>query len=133
MNQQNSLQNCRLCRLNLRLTQQEKDKVHKLSLETTCRSISEYARKVLLQKPVRVLYRNQSFDIFEEQMTRVLPQLEAFGDNFAQAVKKLSSLENIPEIKAILTSLLDSGQGFVTMADNIRFYIEKLSFQCDPK
>jgi MobC-like protein len=133
MNQNNPLQNCRLCRLNLRLTQPEKDWLHKRSLETTCRSVSEYARKVLLQKPVRVLYRNQSFDDFEEQMTRVLPQLESFGDNFAQAVKKLSSLESIPEIAAALAPLLDSGQGFAKMADNIRFYIEKLSFQCDPK
>ena len=69
----------RIHRLNIRLDQKEWDKVHKLTSNSTCRSVSEYARKVLLEKPVRVFYRNQSFDDFEEQMIRLLPQLEAFG------------------------------------------------------
>jgi len=30
--------------------------------ETTCRSLSEYARKVLLNKPVTVIHRNASID-----------------------------------------------------------------------
>ena len=43
-----------LRRLNLRLTQQEWDKIHRLAANSTCRSMSEYARTVLSQKPVRV-------------------------------------------------------------------------------
>jgi mobilization protein MobC len=133
MAQDNQLQNCRLRRLNIRLTQQEWDKVHKHSCNTTCRSVSEYARKILLEKPVKVFYRNQSFDDFEENMTRVLPQLETFGNNFSQLVKKISSLENVPEIKAILAPLLECAQGFSGTAEAIRGHIEKLSDLCDPK
>jgi uncharacterized protein (DUF1778 family) len=73
----NSSQKIRLRRLNIRLSDQEWDKVHRLSANTTCRNISDYARKVLLNHPVKVFYRNQSFDNFEEQMIRLLPLLEA--------------------------------------------------------
>src|SRR5258708_30612895 len=102
-------QKVRLRRLNIRLSQQEWDKVHRLSSNTTCRSISEYSRKILLNKPVKVFYRNQSFDHFEEQMTRLLPQLETIADNFDQLVKKTTPLKNLPEINTELNpGLFDS-------------------------
>jgi hypothetical protein len=123
----------RLRRLNVRLSQPEWDKVHKLSANTTCRSVSEYARKVLSDKPVRVFYRNQSFDEFEERMTRLLPQLEAIGDNFDQTVKKFLHYDGIPEIRAALPTLQDCAQRFSVIAEEIRSHIEKLSDQCDPK
>jgi hypothetical protein len=62
-------------RLNIRMSQQEWDKVHRLASNTTCRSTSEYARKVLTDKPVNVLYRNKSFDEFCDQMTIVRPDV----------------------------------------------------------
>ncbi len=133
MEQNNRPQKPRLRRLNIRLSEPEWDKVHKLSSNTTCRSVSEYARKVLSDKPVKVFYRNQSFDDFEEQMTRLLPQLETFGDNFGQLVKRLSYLDGIPEIRAILPLLLPCSQDFLRTAEEIRTHIEKLSDQCDPK
>lgn len=71
-----SSDNSRLRRLNIRLSEEEWDKIHHLAANTTCRSVSDYARKVLSRKPVRVFYRNKSFDAFEEQMTRLLPLLE---------------------------------------------------------
>lgn len=133
MNENTLSQKSRLCRLNIRLSQQEWDKVHKLSSNTTCRSVSEYARKVLSEKPVKVFYRNQSFDDFEELMIRLLAQLETFGDNFDQLVKKLSPLENIPELTATLPLLLVCARGFSGTTEEIRKKIEKLSDQCDPK
>lgn len=133
MEKNNPPQKARLRRLNIRLSQPEWDKVHKLSANTTCRSVSEYARKVLSDKPVRVFYRNQSFDDFEERMTRLLPQLEAFGDNFDQMVKKFLYYDGIPEIRAALPALLEGAQRFSGTAEEIRAHIEKLSDQCDQK
>jgi len=123
----------RLRRLNIRLSQQEWDKVHLLSSKTTCRSVSEYTRKVLLGKPVNVYYRNKSFDNFEEQMTRLLSQLEDFGDNFDQLIKKLSSLENVAEVIKALPLLHAYIQDFVITANIIKMHIVKLADQCDPK
>ncbi|HTI93536.1 MAG TPA: hypothetical protein VL727_23220 [Puia sp.] len=95
----------RLHRLNLRLTQQEWDKIHRLAANSTCRTTSEYARKVLAQKPVRVFYRNQSFDNFEEQMVRLLPQLQICSNNFATAIQKLETLMPTTEIMTCLHDL----------------------------
>ena len=84
----------RFRRLNLRLTQQEWDKIHRLAANSTCRSTSEYARKVLSQKPVRVFYRNQSFDNLEEQLVRLLAELNTANQNFAEALKTLTTLKS---------------------------------------
>ena len=133
MSNSTQLPKSRQLRLNIRMSRQEWDKVHKLATNTTCRSISEYARKVLAEKPVKVFYRNQSFDDFEEQMTRLLPRLESFGDNFTLLVKKISSMESIPEIRTALPLVLTSVKDFTMQAETIKNLIEKISDQCDPK
>jgi hypothetical protein len=122
----------RLHRLNIRLDQKEWDKVHKLTSNSTCRSVSEYARKVLLEKPVRVFYRNQSFDDIEERMVGVLAQLEGFGDNFNRLVKKSLSMD-MAGISSIVPELLDYQRQFLATADQIKAHIEKLADLCDPK
>ena len=120
-------------RLNIRLSPQEWDKIHRLAANTTCRSVSEYARKVLAKQPVTVFYRNQSFDEFEEQMIRLLNQLETFGDNYDQLVKKMATLEFRPEITLTIFQLHACMNDFSKTVTTIREHIEKLSDQCDPK
>jgi hypothetical protein len=66
-------------------------------------------------------------------MTRLLPRLEAYGDDFAHLIKKLSSLDGIREIAAILPFFLACEKGFSSKVEEIRGHIEKLSEQCDPK
>lgn len=44
---------------------------------TLCRTKSEYARKLLLGKPVTILYRNRSLDDFIEAAVRIRKQLQA--------------------------------------------------------
>ena len=126
-------QKIRLRRLNIRLTQQEWDKVHQLYTKTISRSISEYARKLLLNQPVKVLYRNQSFDTFEEQMTRLIPQLDDINDNFSRLLVKIDPLKNIPELKTDIAMILLYSENFSKIAGEIKTHIEKLSDQCDPK
>ncbi len=123
----------RLRRLNVRLSQQEWDKVHKLASNTTCRSTSEYARKLLTGKPVRVFYRNQSFDELEQQMIRLLPRLETIGSDFAQAIQKLDSGEKTPEPNSTLYLLQFHAINVSKAVAEIRDHIVKLSDKCDPK
>jgi hypothetical protein len=44
---------------------------------TTCRSMSEYARKSMLGKPIKVFYRNKSFDEFVEIAILLKKRLDA--------------------------------------------------------
>lgn len=127
------LPNARQRRLNIRLSQQEWDKVHKLASNTTCRSVSEYARKVLEEKPVKVFYRNKSFDELEEKMTDLLSRMESYAGTFTSLAKRMSILYNIPEIKAALPLLLASEKHFLLQMEEIKEQLQKISDQCDPE
>lgn len=54
--------------LSIYLSPQECEDLHKRMLATTCRSKSEFVRKVLFKKPVRVLIRNETIDDMIEEL-----------------------------------------------------------------
>jgi hypothetical protein len=117
----------RLRRLNIRLSQQEWERVRSLSSNTTCRNISEYARLLLLDKPVRVFYRNQSFDDLEQLMVRLLAELEDFGDKFEEVVSKIG------EPGTALPLLLAAHGDYAKKTEEIKEVIIKIADQCDVK
>jgi len=96
MNEEN---NNRTKWLHLRLSPDEYAKVHRQFKRTTARKLSEYARKVLLSKPVTVNHRNQSLDELMTELIRLRNELTAAGNNFNQAVKKLNSLSQISQFR----------------------------------
>jgi MobC-like protein len=86
--------------LNIRLNEEEENKIKKLYSRSTCGSLGEYARDVLLKNPINIFYRNQSADEFLAEMILLKQELNAIGNNFNQAVHKLHTLDHIPDIKA---------------------------------
>lgn len=86
--------------LTIRLSEEEEKRLQKFQKRTTTASLSEYARSVLLKEPVTILFRNQTADEFLAEMILLKNELNAIGNNFNQAVHKLHTLDNIPEIKA---------------------------------
>lgn len=95
-------------RLNIRLSQDEREKIERFAAKTTCRSISDYARKVLLKEPVTIFYRNQSFDQFEQTMIDILRELETLGR----------------ELRV---------DGYLEKIDQLRFITEKIAEACAPR
>lgn len=85
--------------LTVRLNQDEKQKLKKLSNKAICNSLSEYARDVLLNEPVTIKYRNQSADDFLQEMIELKNELNAIGKNVNQAVHKLHTLDIEPQIR----------------------------------
>ena len=85
--------------ISFRVKPEEYDKIHQHLRSTTHRKLSEYARKVLLNKPVVVKYRNQTADEFLSAMIPIKNELNSIGKNFNQAVKKLHTLNQISEFK----------------------------------
>jgi len=86
--------------LTIRLSEAEEKKLITFYGRTTSGSLSEYAREVLLQEPVTVLYRNQTADEFLAEMILLKNELNAIGKNFNQVVHKLHTLDHVSEIKA---------------------------------
>ena len=86
--------------LHIRLTPDEYKKINDRFEASTCRKISEYSRKLLLQKPVTIYTRNQSLDDFMTEMILLRNELNALGNNYNQVVKKMHTLDHIPEFKS---------------------------------
>lgn len=83
----------------VRMNEREINQLTKLQEKTTEKDTSAYLRKVALQKPVTVKYRNESADDFLLDMLNLKKELNAIGNNFNQAVHKLHILDKIPEFR----------------------------------
>ena len=111
----------------LRLTPDEYQKIMKEFNKSTCRKLSDYARKNLLQKPIVNTYRNQSLDDFMAEMIRMRGELNAIGNNFNQAVKKLHTLHQITDFKHWLLSYELEKKILFNKVDEIKKHIQKFA------
>jgi hypothetical protein len=121
------VQNNRTKWLHLRLTPDEYQKIMKEFNKSTCRKISDYARRNLLQKPIISTYRNQSLDDFMTEMIRLRGELNAIGNNFNQAVKKLHTLNQIAEFKHWLISYELEKKILFNKVNEIKKHIQKFA------
>lgn len=85
--------------LHIRLNDTEHETISNQWEKTTCRELSDYARKVLLKKPVTVNYRNQSADEVLAEMIRLKTGLQTIANNFNEAVQKLRTLDTVPQVR----------------------------------
>lgn len=66
---------------------------------TTCRQMSGYLRDCILNRTVTVRQRDASLDEFMLEFIRLRKELSALGNNFNQSVKKLHTLQQIPDLR----------------------------------
>lgn len=88
--------------LHVRFTIKEYDKINTQFGQSTCRKISEYVRKILLDKPIRVNHRNQSLDDLMTELIALRNDLNAIGNNYNQVVKRLHTMQDLTELKSWL-------------------------------
>jgi hypothetical protein len=115
--------------LHLRLKPEEYTQLHQQFSKTTCRKLSDYARKILLSKPVTKTYRNQSLDDFMAEMIRLRNELSSLGSNFNQAVKKLHTLSQIAEFKDWLITWELEKKTLLNKVEEIKSRINKIADQ----
>ncbi len=117
----------------LRMNADEKRQLQELQNKSTEQSLSNYIRKVSLQKPVTIKYRNQSTDDFLNSMLELKRQLNGIGNNFNQAVKKLHTLDKIPEFRCWLQSTEALQHSLVTTMEEIKSRMNQLFQQWSQK
>lgn len=111
----------------LRFTPEEYTKIERKWKASTCHKLSDYIRKHLFDKPIVTTYRNQSLDDMAYELMLLYKQLNAIGNNFNQAVKKLHTLNQIPEFKVwIISAELDKKILFDKI-EEIKIGIQKIS------
>jgi hypothetical protein len=79
--------------LNIRLTPDEREIILAKCKETTCRSLSEYVRKILFNRTVTVHYHNGSLDKLMEELILLRKELNFIGNNFNQVVRKINAVQ----------------------------------------
>jgi hypothetical protein len=84
--------------LSVRLTSEELEEVYELSKSSTCRSLTEYVKKVLTKKPVTVKMRNQSQDDLLAAMIGIKNRLDQLAE---QAQDKNNGAEYLRELAEI--------------------------------
>lgn len=85
--------------LHIRLKPVEYEKIFRKFSKSTCRKLSDYARRHLLDKTAEWKYRNQSMDELMAETIRLKKELNGIGNNFNQVVKKLHTLQQIGEFR----------------------------------
>ena len=105
--------------ISFRVKPAEYQKIHGLFSKSTHRKLSEYARNVLLQKPVTFKVRNESADQFLHEMLQLKKELNAIGNNYNQAVKKLHTLNQFSEVKWWLNQHETIHQNFLQLTERI--------------
>ncbi len=110
----------------IRMNKQELQQVKKNQLKTIEQSLSNYIRKVSMQKPVVVKYRNQSADDFLKDMLLLKKELSAVGNNFNQAVHNLHVLDKIPEFRSWLLQCDGLQSSLVAKVEEIKLRMNQL-------
>lgn len=110
----------------VRMNDAEFEMVEKLRKQSTERNLSSYLRKVSLQKPVTIKYRNQSADDFLKQMLELKKELNAIGNNFNQAIHKLHLLDKIPEFRVWIQQYDGLHQAFISNTEQINLKVNEL-------
>ena len=110
----------------VRMNNTEFEKVENLRKKTTERYLSSYVRKLSLEKPVTVKYRNQSADDFIKEMLGLKKELNGIGNNFNQAVHKLHLLDKIPEFRVWVNHYDGLQKSLVSKVEEIKSKVNQL-------
>ena len=90
------------------LFKEDYDRLKRAKLNSVCRTMSEYCRKLLLGKPIRVYYRDQSFDAFVGEAIELRKEMEKIreGGTFSpEGERQLIALQE--EIKKCINKIFD--------------------------
>jgi len=82
---------------------------------------------VLFNKPITVYQRNKSLDDFMAEMMLLRNELNSVGNNLNQAVKKLHTLQQIPDFKNWIISYETEKQTLFNKVDEIKNRINKIA------
>lgn len=106
--------------VHIRVNETEYQKIERYWKATTSNKLSDYARTVLLNKPVIIKYRNGTADEFLAEMIKLKNELSAIGNNFNQAVHKLHMLDKIQDVRTWLLINESTKEAFLKKVEEIR-------------
>lgn len=86
--------------LSVRLSSEELEEVYQHSKSSSCRSLTEYVKKVLTKKPVVMMVRNDGHDDLLGAIADIKNRLDQLAER-AQGKNEAEMLREIAEIRAL--------------------------------
>lgn len=111
--------------LHLRLSPKEHEQIVAEFKKTTSRKLSDYARKILLGKPMIASHRNRSMDDLMAELIKLRTELNSIGKNFNQVVKKLHETPQTDAIAFLLKAYEKDKNRLLEHIAGIQVFIEK--------
>lgn len=93
--------------LSIRLSADELQEVYNHQHQSTCRSLTEYVKKVLTAKPVTVKVRDESKEDTLQQLIAIKNKLDVLADH-SEPVSNGSLLGEIADIKQSILKIAES-------------------------
>lgn len=115
--------------LHVRVSSDEYHTVYKNFEASIHKKLSDYVRRVLLQKPVIIASRNVSLDDFMTEMILLRKELSYLGNNFNQVVKQLHISDNIPTVLEWLPVVEKAQENLLKKTEEIKLKISKINDQ----
>ncbi|WP_018615230.1 plasmid mobilization protein [Segetibacter koreensis] len=113
--------------IGVRLTTKEYEQIVKKWKGSTCRKLSDYVRRSIFNKPIVTIYRNKSLDDLMAEAIKLRNELNSLGNNFNQAVKKLHTLQQIPEFRQWIIAYELDKEILLNKVDEIKNNIQKIA------
>jgi len=113
--------------LNVRLTPSEFNIFNEKWRQSTCRNLSDYARRMLFQKPLVKTHRNVSLDDAMKELMELRKVLNGVANNFNQAVKRLHTIDTSPELRIWLNVYAQDNANLIAQIEQIKARINSIS------
>ncbi|QSW88468.1 plasmid mobilization relaxosome protein MobC [Flavobacterium endoglycinae] len=113
--------------LHIRLTKEEFEQIDRNFKASVCRKRSDFVRRNLLRIPIALKYRNESLDNLLHELIQLRTQLNFFGNNFNQSVKKLHTLFEISDLRVWILSFESDRKKYFSLVEEIKKQIENLA------
>jgi len=115
------------CWLNIRLAPDEHQEIESRSKKSTCRNMSEYARRVLLEQKIVTIERDGSLDKLMEELIVLRKELNQTGNNFNQIVRKINASNEKVDLQFWLPVSQQLQHQITSQIDIIQSKIDQLS------
>ena len=94
---------------------------------STCRNKSEYIRNLIYNRPITILYRNQSLDNLIEEMVILNNEINAIKNDLSKTLEILHIHKDSLEFKKLLQDVEQSMGSLYKKMDEIKNQIEKIT------
>lgn len=109
------------------VTPEDYAKIKQRYQSSTCRSVSEYTRNILLNKPITLLYRDQSLDDLIEEIVVLNNEINILKNKQQELIEKLDQYPEIQGLRESLKMLEQVTQMFCQRITEIKVQFEKIT------